>query len=238
MRRVGYEFQVSRPRVIIKEIDGIKHEPYEYVVVDAPSDTIGSVIEMLGSRKGNMEQMTTHENQTRVTYTMPSRGLIGFNTDFMTVTKGYGMLSHVFLEYREMENVTVGERVIGVLVCVDQGQSTAYSIGALEDRGVMFIAPGVNCYEGMIVGECNRDLDLAVNVVKAKAQSNTRSSSKDTTVVLRKPRLMTLEACLEYINEDELVEITPKSIRLRKKILDTNERKKYDSRRRRDNENE
>ncbi len=228
MRREGYEFQVSRPRVIIKEENGIKMEPYEYVVVDCPTEYIGSVIDMLGQRKGIMGSMDSHENQTRVTYHMPSRGLIGFNTDFMTVTKGYGMLSHVFEEYRVMEGASVGERAIGVLVSMDQGQSTAYSIGSLEDRGTMFIEPGVQCYEGMIVGECNRDMDLAVNVVKAKAQSNTRSSGKDSTVVLRKPREMNLESCLEYINEDELVEITPKNVRLRKKILNTNERKKFD----------
>ena len=232
MRREGYEFQVSRPRVIVKEIDGVMCEPYEFVQVDAPSDTIGSVIEMLGARHGTMEQMTTHENQTRVIYTMPSRGLIGFNTDFMTITKGYGMLSHYFLEYREMDAFNIGERPLGVLVSMAQGAATAYSIGHLEDRGIMFIAPGVDVYEGMIVGECNKELDLAINVVTAKQQTNTRSSNKDTTVVLKKPRLMSLEVCLEYINEDELVEITPKNIRLRKKILDTAERKKYDSKRR------
>ena len=230
--REGYEFQVSRPRVIVKEIDGVMCEPYEFVQVDAPSDTIGSVIEMLGARHGTMEQMTTHENQTRVIYTMPSRGLIGFNTDFMTITKGYGMLSHYFLEYREMDAFNIGERPLGVLVSMAQGAATAYSIGHLEDRGIMFIAPGVDVYEGMIVGECNKELDLAINVVTAKQQTNTRSSNKDTTVVLKKPRLMSLEVCLEYINEDELVEITPKNIRLRKKILDTAERKKYDSKRR------
>ncbi|MFI3252182.1 MAG: translational GTPase TypA [bacterium] len=229
MRREGYEFQVSRPRVIIKEENGIKMEPYEYVVVDCPTDYIGSVIDILGQRKGIMESMDSNENnQTRVTYHMPSRGLIGFNTDFMTLTKGYGMLSHVFVDYRVMEGTNVGERAIGVLVSMDQGQSTAYSIGSLEERGYMFIEPGVQCYEGMIVGECNRDMDLAVNVVKAKAQSNTRSSGKDTTVTLKKPREMNLEACLEYINEDELVEVTPLNVRLRKKILNTNERKKFD----------
>ena len=229
MRREGYEFQISRPRVILKEIDGIVCEPYEYVQVDAPSETIGSVIEMLGARRGTMMQMTTHENQTRIIYNMPSRGLIGFNTDFMSLTRGYGMLSHYFLDYRILDTLSIGERKLGVLVSMAQGSSTAYSIGHLEDRGIMFIEPGVEVYEGMIVGECNKDLDLAVNVVAAKAQTNTRSSNKDTTVVLKKPKLLSLEACLEYINEDELVEITPKSIRLRKKILDTVERKKFDS---------
>ena len=232
MRRENYEFQVSRPRVILKEIDGLTCEPYEFVQVDAPSDTIGAVIEMLGNRHGVMESMSTHDTQTRVIYTMPSRGLIGFNTVFMTATKGYGMLSHYYLEYRPMESTSVGERTLGVLVSMAKGSATAYSIGHLEDRGVMFIEPGTEVYEGMIVGECNKDLDLAINVTTAKQQTNTRSSTKDMTVVLKKPKTMSLEVCLEYINEDELVEITPKSVRLRKKILDTAERKKFDSRKR------
>ena len=230
MRRENYEFQVSRPRVILKTIDSMVCEPFEFVQVDAPSDCIGAVIEMLGSRFGIMQQMSTHDTQTRVTYIMPSRGLIGFNTEFMTATKGYGMLSHYFLEYRPMESQSVGQRVNGVLVSMAKGSATAYSIGHLEDRGVMFIEPGTEVYEGMIVGECNKDLDLAINVTTAKQQTNTRSSTKDMTVVLKKPKTMSLEVCLEYINDDELVEITPKSVRLRKKILDTAERKKYDSR--------
>ena len=237
MRREGYEFQVSRTRVILKEIDGVIYEPYEFVQVDSPSEYIGNVIEMLGKRKGIMDEMLTFENQTRVTYTIPSRGLIGFNTDFMTLTKGYGMMSHYFLEYRKQESINVGERTLGVLVANAEGQATAYSIKSLEDRGVMFIEPGEKVYEGMIVGECNKDDDLAVNVVKEKAQSNTRSSNKDTTVVLKKAKNMTLEECLEYINDDELVEITPQSIRLRKRILDTVERKKFDARRKSEKEN-
>lgn len=229
MRREDYEFQVSRPHVIMKEKDGVVCEPYEYCVIDVPSESAGPVIEMMGNRHGSMETMTNTETQTRLIYTIPSRGLIGFNTDFMTVTKGYGIINHSFLEYRPMETVTIAERTTGVLVSMAQGQSTAYSIGALEDRGTMFISPGEEIYEGMIVGEANKNLDLAVNVVKAKQQTNTRSSNKDTTVVLKTPRVLTLEACLEFINEDELVEITPKHIRLRKKILDTVERKKYDA---------
>ena len=153
----------------------------------------------------------------------------------MTLTGGYGIISHSFIDYRPMEKVNVGERTTGVLVSMAQGQSTAYSIGALEDRGSMFIAPGEDIYEGMIVGECNKDMDLAVNVVKAKQQTNTRSSNKDMTVVLKKPRVLTLENCLEFINEDELVEITPSHIRLRKKILDTVERKKFDAKKRSEN---
>lgn len=232
MRREGYEFQVSRPHVIMQNIDGVICEPYEYCVIDVPNENAGSVIEIMGNRRGTMESMTNTETQTRLVYTIPSRGLIGFNTDFMTVTKGYGIINHSFMEYRKMESLTIAERTSGVLVSMAQGQSTAYSIGALEDRGVMFISPGEEIYEGMIVGEANKGLDLAVNVVKAKQQTNTRSSNKDTTIVLKTPRVLTLEGCLEFINEDELVEITPKHIRLRKKILDTTERKKFDSRNR------
>ena len=236
MRREGYEFQVSRPRVIMKEIDGVMCEPYEECVIDLPSDTAGSIIEMMGNRKGQLVTMSNTETQTRLVYNIPSRGLIGFNTNFMTLTGGYGIISHSFIDYRPMEKVNVGERTTGVLVSMAQGQSTAYSIGALEDRGSMFIAPGEDIYEGMIVGECNKDMDLAVNVVKAKQQTNTRSSNKDMTVVLKKPRVLTLENCLEFINEDELVEVTPEHIRLRKKILDTVERKKFDAKKRAENE--
>ena len=229
MRREGFELQVSRPRVILKEIDGVVCEPYEEVIVDAPSDTIGSVIELLGNRHGSLIHMSNTETQSRVVYHIPSRGLIGFNTDFMTVTRGYGIINHSFLDYRPQEQVNVGKRINGVLVSMADGQSTAYSIGQLEDRGIMFISPGEDIYEGMIVGMANKDLDLAVNVVKAKQQTNTRSATKDMTVVLKKPRIMSLEACLEFINDDELVEVTPRHIRLRKKILDTVERKKYDA---------
>ena len=238
MRREGYEFQVSRPHVIMKEIDGVLCEPYEYTVIDLPNEYAGNIIEMLGNRHGMLETMTNTETQTRLIYNIPSRGLIGFNTDFMTLTKGYGIINHSFLDYRPMESVSVGERTTGVLVSMAEGQSTAYSIGALEDRGSMFISPGEDIYEGMIVGEANKDMDLAVNVVKAKQQTNTRSSNKDMTVVLKKPRVLTLENCLEFINEDELVEITPKHIRLRKKILDTVERKKYDAKVRAEKENQ
>jgi GTP-binding protein len=167
---------------------------------------------------------------------MPSRGLIGFMTDFMTATKGYGIINHTFLEYRPMDSIMAGKRKIGVLVSMEEGVTTAYAIGGLEERGTMFIEPRVRVYEGMIVGESNREADLAVNVVKEKQQTNTRSSVKDFTTVLKRPRKMTLDMCLDYINEDELVEITPKSIRMRKTILTTSERKKSDSRRLRQTE--
>ena len=229
MRREGYELQVSKPEIIVKEENGVKCEPFEDVQIDVPEEYVGSVIESLGNREGIMENMSNHDNQVRLIYTIPSRGLIGFSTEFMTMTKGYGMISHTFKEYRPMLGNKVGERSLGVLVANEQGKSTAYALGGLEDRGVMFIEPGVDVYEGMIVGEHTHENDLAVNVVKGKNLTNTRSAGKDHTVVLKRPRKMSLEVCLDYINRDELVEVTPENFRLRKRILNTNERKKYDS---------
>ena len=229
MRREGYEFQVAKPKPILKEIDGVICEPYEYVQVDVPNEYSGPAIELLGNRGGILITMENSVSEVRIIYHMPSRGLISLSTDFVTATKGYGTLSHIFLDYRKMENINVGSRKLGVLVATNQGKTTAYGIGQIEDRGILFVEPNTDVYEGEIVGECNKDDDLAVNVVKAKQMSNQRSSNKDTTVVLKRPRQMGLEACMEYINDDELVEITPRSIRLRKKILNTEERKKFDS---------
>ena len=229
LRREGYELQVSKPEVIIKEIDGIKCEPYESVQIEVPEESVGPVIEALGLRGAKMENMTNVNNLVRLLYTIPSRGLIGFSTDFMTMTKGYGILNHTFKEFLPIEDITVGERKFGVLVSMENGKATAYSIGNLEDRGTMFIEPGTEVYEGMIVGECNRENDLAVNVVKGKQLTNTRAAGSDHTVVLKRPRPIPLEYCLDYINSDELVEVTPHNLRLRKKILNTEQRKKYDA---------
>ena len=229
MRREGFELQVSRPEVIIKEIDGVKCEPYEDVQIEVPEENVGPVIEALGLRGGVMQNMTNVNNLVRLNYSIPSRGLIGFSTDFMTMTKGYGIINHTFSEYKKVEDFQVGERKLGVLVSMENGKATAYSIGNLEDRGVMFIEPGTEVYEGMIVGECNRENDIAVNVVKGKQLTNTRAAGSDHTVVLKRPRPTPLEYCLEYINDDELVEVTPLSIRLRKRILNTELRKKFDA---------
>ena len=226
MRREGFELQVSKPKVIIKEIDGVKCEPYEEVFIEAPDECIGSVIESLGFRRGTLENMESDNGMTKVHYIIPSRGLIGFMTNFLTMTKGYGIINHSYLDYRPMEGDTVGERQLGVLVSIDSGQTTAYALGSVEDRGVMFVGPGVDVYEGMIVGEHSRDNDLVVNVTKGKQLTNTRSSTKDSTVVLKKPRFFNLESCLDYINDDELVEVTPVNIRLRKRLLTENERRK------------
>lgn len=229
MRREGYELQVSKPEVIIKEIDGVKCEPYEELQIECPEECVGSIIEQLGTRGAVMINMSNVNGQTRLLYDIPSRGLIGFSTDFMTTTKGYGIMNHSFKEYRPYEAVDIGERKLGVLVSMENGKSTAYALGALEDRGIMFVEPGEEIYEGMIVGEHSRENDLAVNVVKGKNLTNTRSAGKDHTVVLKRPREITLEYALDYINSDELVEVTPLHIRLRKKTLNTELRKKQDS---------
>ena len=230
MRREGFELEVSKPSVIIKEIDGQKCEPYEELQIEVPEEYVGSVIEQLGTRGGRMESMNNFENQVRLLYTIPSRGLIGFSTEFMTLTRGYGIMNHTFKEYLPYENIEVGERKLGVLVSMENGAATAYSIGNLEDRGIMFIEPGTEVYEGMVIGECNRENDLAVNVVKGKQLTNTRAAGSDHTVVLKRPRPITLEYAIDYINSDELVEVTPNNIRIRKKILNTEERKKFDAR--------
>ena len=229
MRREGFELQVSKPAIIKKEINGEMCEPFEDVQIDVPEEYVGSVIEALGNREGIMENMTSSDGQVKLHYTVPTRGLIGFSTEFMTMTKGYGILNHTYKEYRKQAGSTVGTRKNGVLVSMENGKATAYSLGNLEDRGVMFIEPGTEVYEGMIVGENNHDNDLAVNVVKGKNLTNTRTSSKDHTVVLKRPRLMSLEICLDYINDDELVEVTPVNFRMRKKILNTEQRKKIDA---------
>lgn len=226
MRREDFEFQVSRPRVIVKIIDGAKYEPYEEVQIDCPTDSMGTVIEMLGERKGDLISMSQLGDYSRIQYIMPSRGLIGFMTQFLTATKGYGIISHVFLDYRKMIYETVGNRRTGALVSINTSMTTAYAIGKLEERGDMFVEPRMHVYEGMIIGEANKDTDMVVNVTLEKQLSNMRSAGKDSTTVLKKPKNMNLEACLAFINDDELIEITPKTIRLRKTILRANERKK------------
>ena len=230
MRREGFELQVSKPEIITKTIDGKLCEPFEDVQIEVPDDLVGGVIESLGNREGAMINMTSQNGQTKLHYSVPTRGLIGFMTEFMTMTKGYGIINHTFEAYKPMVGNSVGKRKSGVLVSMENGKATAYALGQLEDRGVMFIEPGAEVYEGMIVGENNHDNDLAINVVKGKNLTNTRSAGKDHTVVLKRPKIMSLEVCLDFINEDELVEVTPLSYRMRKKILNTSERKKYDAR--------
>ena len=230
MRREGFELEVSKPKVIIKEIDGVKYEPYEDLDIDVPNEFVGDIMTSLGNRDAEMINMDVKETTTKLTYVIPSRGLLGYVTNFMTLTKGYGILSHVYKEYRPMVGTSLGERQLGVLVATQPGTATPYAIEHVEERGTMFIEPGTEVYEGMIIGENRYDIDLAVNCVLKKELTNMRSANKDTTVVLKSPRRMSLEACLDYINSDELVEITPTTYRMRKKILNTVDRKKYDSR--------
>ena len=236
LRREGFEFQVSKPKVILKEIDGLTCEPYEDVVIDVPDEYVGPAIEMLGTRRGTLVSMDSNDGQTRLMYDVPSKGLIGFSIEFMTATHGYGILNHVFREYKPVTPDTFVGRKQHVLVSINSGQATAYACGQIEDRGELFIAPGEEVYEGMIVGICNREEDLAVNITRAKQMTNQRSSTKDSTVVLKAPKKLSLENNLEFIDDDELVEITPKHIRLRKVILDTVERKKFDAARSRKSE--
>lgn len=198
LRREGFELQVSKPEVIIRNIDGVDCEPVERVQVDVPDESVGAVIESLGQRKGDMVDMQADGNgQTRLIFNVPARGLIGYSTEFMSMTKGYGIINHTFDSYQPMQKGRVGGRRNGVLVALENGQATAYSISSLEDRGTVFIEPGTDVYGGMIVGENSRENDLTVNITKAKAQTNVRSSTKDQTVTLKKARIMTLEESLE-----------------------------------------
>ncbi|MCH5171933.1 MAG: translational GTPase TypA [Erysipelotrichales bacterium] len=229
MRREGFELQVSKPEVIIKEINGVQCEPYEDVQIDVPNDYLGTIMESMGTRDAELINMDTDDLNTRLQYVIPSRGLLGFMTNFLTLTKGYGIINHTFLEYRPLDNKKVGERPIGVLVATESGQVTSYALQKLEDRGTMFVVPGEEVYEGMIVGENKYEMDLAINVTTSKNLTNMRAAGSDHTVVLKAARKMSLEACLDYINSDELVEITPSAYRLRKKILNTVDRKKYDA---------
>lgn len=227
MRREGFELQVSRPEVIIKEIDGVKSEPFERVQIDTPEEYMGSIIEALGQRKGEMKDMVHSGNgQVRIVFQVPARGLIGFTNEFLSMTHGYGILNHTFDEYAPVIEGDVGDRKNGALVSMENGVATTYSIMNLEERGTIFLEPGTEVYEGMIVGMNNRDNDLAVNITKEKQKTNVRSSTKDQTNVIKRPKIMSLEESLEFISDDEYVEVTPDSIRLRKKILNKNQREK------------
>ncbi|EEO6566491.1 translational GTPase TypA [Listeria monocytogenes] len=227
MRREGFELQVSKPEVIIREIDGVKCEPVEDVQIDTPEEFMGSVIESISQRKGEMKNMINDGNgQVRLQFMVPARGLIGYTTDFLSMTRGYGIINHTFDSYQPIQKGRVGGRSRGVLVSMETGKSTTYGTMQVEDRGTIFIEPGTDIYEGMIVGENNREGDIAVNIVKAKQMTNIRSANKDQTNVIKKPRHLSLEESLEFLNEDEYCEVTPESIRLRKKILNKNEREK------------
>ncbi|MDY0277583.1 MAG: translational GTPase TypA [Acholeplasma sp.] len=227
MRREGYEFQVAKPKVIIKEIDGVKYEPYELAFIDVPNETTGSVIEILGSRNGELVKLEQNNNYTKIEYIIPSRGLIGFMTVFLTLTKGYGIINHSFYDYKKLTKIEAIDRPSGALISNSDGYSTQYALKKLEDRGIMFVEPRTLVYEGMVVGENNKQNDLVINVTTEKQLTNVRQANKEQTVVLKRAKIMSLEECLSFINDDELVEITPKNIRIRKKYLKEFERKKH-----------
>ncbi|SMG12994.1 translational GTPase TypA [Paenibacillus aquistagni] len=232
MRREGYELQVSKPEVIIREIDGQKSEPMERLLIDVPEESTGAVMESLGSRKAEMVNMVNHGNgNVRLEFIIPARGLIGYRTQFLTLTRGYGIMNHAFDHYGPYVGSQVGGRHQGVLVSTESGSSTLYGILSVEDRGTLFVTPGTEVYEGMIVGEHTRDNDIVVNICKEKALTNVRSATKDETVKMKTPRLFSMEQALEYLNDDEYCEITPKSIRLRKKILNKSERERAEKHR-------
>ncbi|CAM4040323.1 translational GTPase TypA [Cohnella lubricantis] len=232
MRREGYELQVSKPEVIIREIDGVKSEPIERLLIDVPEESMGNVMESLGTRKAEMVNMINNGNgQIRLEFLIPARGLIGYRTNFLTLTRGYGVMNHAFDSYGPMAGGQVGGRHQGVLIASETGTSTMYGMMGVEDRGILFLEPGTEVYEGMIVGEHTRDNDIIVNICKEKALNNIRTANKEETVKLKTPRLMSLEEALEYLNDDELCEITPKSFRLRKKILNKSERDRFDKQR-------
>ena len=227
MRRQGYEFQVSRPKVILKEIDGKTCEPFERVQIDTPEEYMGAIIEALGQRKAEMADMvTTGNGQIRMVFSVPARGLIGFSTEFLSMTRGYGIMNHSFDDYQPVIDSNIGNRRNGALVALEAGQATTYGIMNLEDRGTIFVNPGTEVYGGMIIGEHNRENDLTVNITKAKQLTNIRSATKDQTAVIKRPRILTLEESLEFMDDDEYCEVTPESVRLRKQILDKGARER------------
>ena len=226
MRREGFEFCLGRPEVIVKEINGVKCEPYELLVIDAPDDCTGTVIEKLGKRKAEMKSMSpTGDGQTRMEFEIPARGLIGFRSQFLTDTRGEGVMNHSFLEFRPFGG-NVEKRQNGALVTMENGVALGYSLWNLQDRGVLFIAPQAKVYIGMIIGEHSRPNDLDVNPIKGKNLTNVRASGSDDAIKLVPPRDLNLERALEWIEEDELVEITPKTIRIRKRYLDPTTRRR------------
>jgi GTP-binding protein len=223
MRRESYELQVSRPQVIYKMIDDVRAEPIEHVIIDVPEEFVGTVIENLGRRKGEMKNMITSGGNARLEFFVPARGLIGFRGEFMTQTKGTGILHHNFHGYEPFKG-ELAHRTKGALVAMEQGTATAYAMWKLAERSTFFIEPGTRVYDGMIVGENSREKDMMVNVCKTKQLSNMRASGADEAIRLEPPHLHTLEQAIEWIGDDEYVEITPESIRLRKRYLDANER--------------
>jgi GTP-binding protein len=226
MRREGYEFCISRPEVLIKEINGKPHEPEEFVIVDIEETCLGNVMEALGKRKATLQNMTQKEGNCRLEFVIPTRGLFGFRSEFLTLTKGAGVLNRTFHKFIPHCG-EIAQRINGVLIALENGSTTGFSLFNLQERGTLFWGPGEEVYTGMIVGENNKDNDLVVNVCKEKKLTNMRASGSDVNIILTPATKMSLEQILSFLNEDELAEITPKNIRLRKKILNENDRKRY-----------
>lgn len=227
MRREGYELAVSRPRVVFKEIDGVRCEPFELLTCDVEDAHQGAVMEELGRRKGELQDMQSDgRGRTRLEYRIPARGLIGFQSEFLTLTRGTGLMSHIFDDYAPVKEGSVGERRNGVLISQDNGDAVAYALWKLQERGRMFVSPGEPLYEGMVIGIHSRDNDLVVNPIREKKLTNVRASGKDEHIDLTPPVKLTLEYAVEFIDDDELVEVTPKSIRLRKRYLQEHERRR------------
>lgn len=232
LRREGYELQASRPEVIYKEVDGKLCEPFESVQIDTPDEYTGSIIDSLSQRKAEMQNMETTDNgQTRLTFLAPSRGLIGYSTDFLSMTRGYGIMNHTFSKYLPVIKKWNPGRRNGTLVSINSGKVTTYAIMGVEHRGTVFVDPGLDVYEGMIVGQNSRENDISVNITRGKNLTNVRAAGSDDMAKIKTPTHLTLEESLEFINEDEYCEITPKHVRLRKQILSTNEREKDAKRR-------
>lgn len=225
LRREGIEFQVSRPQIIIREVDGKKMEPYELLFVETPEEHLGAVMDLLSRKKADMIDMANIGGNVKIKYEIPSRGVIGLRTDFLTETRGYGILNHSFIDYRAMSG-EISDRKNGVLVSWETGTTTGYALQSAEERGTLFVDPGTDVYEGMIVGENKKDEDLTLNVCKQKQQTNVRSSGKDDAIKLKGKKSLSLEQALTYLAEDEYLEITPKTFRLRKIYLTKNERDK------------
>ncbi|HWC90512.1 MAG TPA: hypothetical protein VG433_12680, partial [Pirellulales bacterium] len=225
MRREGFELSIGKPRVITREHNGVIEEPFESLVIEVPPDRVGAVIELVGARRGQMAEMNTRGTYSHLIFSIPARGLIGLRTRLLNATQGTAIIHHRFEAYRPLEAEIAG-RPNGVLISITGGKAVAFGLDSLQERAEMFVAPGDEVYEGMIVGENSRTGDMPVNPTKEKKLTNMRASGSDRNIILRPPRILTLEMALEYIEEDELVEVTPDKVRLRKLLLSENERKR------------
>ncbi len=230
MRREGYELSIGKPHVIDRERNGVREEPFESLVIEVPSDKLGPIMELVGERRGGLEQMTTVGTYVHATFLIPARGLIGLRTRLLNATQGTAVIHHRFARYRPQEG-EIPKRTNGVLVSMASGKAVGFALDGLQERAELFIAPGDEVYQGMIVGENSRDNDLDVNPTKEKKLTNIRAAGSDDNILLKPPRKMSLEAALEYIEEDELVEVTPTQIRLRKVLLKESDRRRQARRR-------